>query len=106
MARRAGAGVCRVLLGRDPLAEPAAPLAGAAQFDGGASLLSDMFTDEPDFAPYAAVGVRPAVFDPAKALDPLDADFDWSGVNEYPTLDNYETLREQLDQEADVLDRR
>ena len=76
------------------------------QYDGGASLLSDMFTDEPDFAPYAAVGVRPAVFDPAKALDPLDADFDWSGVNEYPTLDNYETLREQLDQEADVLDRR
>jgi YVTN family beta-propeller protein len=76
------------------------------QYDGGASLLSDMFTDEPDDAPYAAVGVHPAVFDPAKALDPLDEEFDWSGVNEYPTLDSFETLREQRLDEEDALERR
>ena len=37
-----------------------------------ASDLSDCFTDIPDFTPYTLKSLRPELFDPAKARDPLD----------------------------------
>ena len=41
-------------------------------FDATASDLSDCFTDKPDFTPYTLQAIRPELFDPAKARDPLD----------------------------------
>ena len=41
-------------------------------FDATASELSDCFTDTPDFTPYTLKPIRPELFDPAKARDPLD----------------------------------
>ena len=41
-------------------------------FDATASDLSDCFTDIPDFTPYTLKSIRPELFDPAKARDPLD----------------------------------
>lgn len=60
------------------------------QYDAGATDLSDLFTTEPDFTPYQAFPVEPRVFDPQKALDPFDENFDWKALIETPELDNVE----------------
>ncbi len=41
-------------------------------FDATATDLSDAFTNEPDFTPYKLLPIDPAIFDPAKAKDPMD----------------------------------
>ncbi len=58
------------------------------QYDAGATDLSDMFTEEPDFTPYTALPPDLRIFDPQKALDPLDENFDWKAIKESPVLDN------------------
>jgi hypothetical protein len=58
------------------------------QYDAGATDLADLFADEPDQAPYAALPVDPRVFDPQKALDPFDEDFDWEALGESPVIDD------------------
>jgi hypothetical protein len=59
-----------------------------------------MFTNEPDFRPYNAVPVNPEVFDPQKALDPLDEKFDWKQLNSGPDIDNPEDMmRESKEQD-------
>ncbi len=58
------------------------------QYDAGANDLSDLFTSEPDFSPYKALPVDLRMFDPQKALNPLDEEFDWNALEESPTLDN------------------
>jgi hypothetical protein len=58
------------------------------QYDAGSSDLSDMFTSAPDFTPYNAVQPYSGLFDPQKALDPLDEEFDWKSLKETPGLDN------------------
>jgi YVTN family beta-propeller protein len=58
------------------------------QYDAGATDLSDMFTGEADFTPYNALPPDLRIFDPQKALDPLDENFDWKAVKETPLLDN------------------
>lgn len=69
------------------------------QYDATANDLADMFTDRPDFTPYDAVPPDPRVFDPRKALTPLDEKFDWKGVEESPVMDDpgdmLESRREQ-----------
>lgn len=60
------------------------------QYDAGATDLAELFTDEPDFTPYEALPVDSSVFDPQRALDPFDADFDWEAINESPQLDAVE----------------
>jgi len=70
------------------------------QYDAGATDLSDLFTDQPDFAPYAAIPVDPRVFDPQKALDPYDEQFNWKAVRESPDIDNlHDMLRESKETE-------
>jgi YVTN family beta-propeller protein len=44
-------------------------------FDATANDLSDCFTTKPDFSPYAFVPVDKRIFDPAKARDPNDPDY-------------------------------
>lgn len=58
------------------------------QYDAGATDLSDMFTGEPDFTPYTALPADIRIFDPQKALTPLDEKFDWKSLNESPALDD------------------
>jgi YVTN family beta-propeller protein len=58
------------------------------QYDAGASDLSDMFTGVPDFTPYTALPPDLRIFDPQKALSPLDAKFDWNALKESPILDD------------------
>jgi YVTN family beta-propeller protein len=66
------------------------------QYDASATDMADMFTSEPDFTPYQALPVDIRVFDPKKALTPLDEKFDWKAMTESPVLDNPEDfLRER-----------
>lgn len=58
------------------------------QYDAGASDLSDMFAGKPDLTPYNAVAPDMRIFDPQKALTPLDEKFDWSSLDKSPALDD------------------
>jgi DNA-binding beta-propeller fold protein YncE len=58
------------------------------QYDAGATDLSDMFTVKPDFTPYTALPPDLRIFDPQKALTPLDEKFDWNSLKESPALDD------------------
>jgi YVTN family beta-propeller protein len=62
------------------------------QYDAGASDLSDMFTGTPDLTPYNALPPDTRIFDPQKALSPLDVKFDWSSLNRSPAIDDPEEM--------------
>jgi YVTN family beta-propeller protein len=62
------------------------------QYDAGANDLADFFTDAPDFKPYSAVPVDSRFFDPQKALDPFDENFDWKALEESPVMDDKEDM--------------
>jgi len=62
------------------------------QYDAGATDLSDFFTSEPNYKPYNAVDVDKGMFDPQKALDPLNEKFDWKAVEDSPKIDNVEDM--------------
>lgn len=64
------------------------------QYDAAANDFADLFTAIPDFTPYNAVPVDPRVFDPQKALTPLDEKFDWKAVKESPLIDNVDDMQE------------
>ncbi len=77
------------------------------QYDAGASDLADFFTDTPDYAPYSAVPVDPKVFDPQKALDPFDENFDWEALEESPVMDHKEDMiLESKERDEDRLENR
>ncbi len=63
------------------------------QYDFGATDMSDCFTGDPDFTPYNALPVDPRVFDPQKALDPLDVHFDWEALKASPKLDDPDEIQ-------------
>jgi len=58
------------------------------QYDAAATDLSDIFTGTPDFSPYIALPSDIRIFDPQKALDPFDENFDWKSLLESPILDD------------------
>ena len=60
------------------------------QYDAGATDLSDFFTDAPDFTPYNAIAPDQRVFNPERALDPLDEEFNWEALSESPIMDDVE----------------
>lgn len=63
------------------------------QYDGFASDLSDMFTMTADNAePYKALPVNQEIFDPQKALDPFDANFNWKAAAEFVPVDHQKYL--------------
>ncbi len=64
------------------------------QYDAAASDFADMFTATPDFTPYNAVPVDPRIFDPKKALTPLDEKFDWEAVKDSPLLDDMKDMQD------------
>jgi len=63
------------------------------QYDFGASDLGDCFTSEPDYKPYNAVPVDKRVFDPVKALSPLNEKFDWEAFRESQEMDDPEDMK-------------
>lgn len=58
-------------------------------FDAAATDLSECFTTEPDFTPYQAIAADRAIFDAAKAKDPLDP------LPDSPRMDDPRFLRDQ-----------
>jgi hypothetical protein len=77
------------------------------QYDAGATDLADFFTERPDYTPYNAIAVDQRVFDPQKALDPFDENFDWQAIKESPQMDNTEDmLRDSKEQDKDRLENR
>ena len=58
------------------------------QYDATASLLTDFFTDKPDFTPYTAVLPDKRVFDPQKALNFYKKTFDWTKIQAGPKMDD------------------
>jgi YVTN family beta-propeller protein len=77
------------------------------QFDAGASDLSDFFTSKPDFRPYNAVNVDKRIFDPQKAMTPLNEKFDWKSLKEGAELDNVkDMIKDAKETEKDRLEGR
>jgi hypothetical protein len=62
------------------------------QYDAGASDLADCFQAEIDTTAYNAIAIDPRLFDPQKAYDPMDKQFDWSALKEGPKLDDEQYL--------------
>ncbi|MFA5803138.1 MAG: bifunctional YncE family protein/alkaline phosphatase family protein [Melioribacteraceae bacterium] len=72
------------------------------QFDAGANDFSDFFTDKPDFTSYNALDIDRRIFDPQKALTPLDEKFDWKSLSESPEIDNVkDMMHEAKEKEKD-----
>lgn len=70
------------------------------QYDAGATDLSDFFTATPDTIPYDALEVDKRIFEPQKALDPFDEEFNWRALSESPIIDNVEDMyRESKEQD-------
>ena len=77
------------------------------QYDAGATDLHDFFTDIPDYNIYNALDIDGRIFNPQKALDPFDEDFDWKAVEASPQIDNVEDmLRESKEQDEFRLENR
>ena len=64
------------------------------QYDAAATDFADMFTDKPDFTPYNAAAVDARIFDPKKALTPLDENFDWEAVKQTPLIDDVNDMQD------------
>ena len=77
------------------------------QYDAGANDFHDFFTETPDYTPYTAIPVDKRIFDPQKALDPFDENFDWKALKESPEMDNKEDMiRESKEQDEYRLENR
>jgi YVTN family beta-propeller protein len=77
------------------------------QYDAGATDLADFFTEQPNYEPYNALASDLRVFDPQKALDPFDENFNWKALEESPVMDNKEDMiRDSKEQDKDRLEDR
>jgi hypothetical protein len=72
------------------------------QYDAAANDLGDCFTSRPDFTPYDAVAVDERIFNPQKALDPYDVNFNWQTVAESPVIDDPIDMERRSREEAAV----
>ncbi len=74
------------------------------QYDACTNDLADLFGDEPVNAePYKALPSDLRIFDPQKALDPYDKEFNWEAVNDFPALDDADFLREEREEKKKLL---
>ncbi|MDP3915884.1 MAG: hypothetical protein Q8R96_19325 [Bacteroidota bacterium] len=64
------------------------------QYDATANDFADFFKATPDFTPYNAIPVDARIFDPKKALTPLDENFDWEAVKETPLIDDINDMQD------------
>jgi hypothetical protein len=76
------------------------------QFDGGATLVDDIFTDTPNNSPYRARAVDKRLFDPDVAFKPFDRRFNWKALAESPVMDDPDDMRAGFrEQERDERER-
>ncbi len=77
------------------------------QYDATATDLADFLTDKPNFTPYNAIPVDKRIFDPDKAMNPFDKDFNWKAVEESPEMDNVnDMIKDSKEQDKDRLEDR
>ena len=77
------------------------------QYDAGANDLADFFSEKPDFTPFDAHDVDRRIFDPHKALTPLNEKFDWKSLRKSPEIDNVkDMMRDAKEQDKDRLENR
>jgi hypothetical protein len=62
-------------------------------FDFDTNAMGHCFTEEPDFTAYQALPSDLCIFDPRKALDPLDEEFKWEAALQSPKLDDPDQIR-------------
>jgi DNA-binding beta-propeller fold protein YncE len=62
------------------------------QYDACSTDFSDFFNETPDLTPYNAEPVHSQMFDPQKALDPLDEKFNWKALHQSPKIDNVKDM--------------
>ena len=55
----------------------------------------NFLTYQPDYRPYRALSVDKRIFDPQKALDPYDKNFNWKALEESPEMDNVDDMIRQ-----------
>ena len=58
------------------------------QYDATASLLTDFFTDQPDYTPYTLEKSDVRIFDPSKAMSRYKKDIDWRKIEKGPDMDD------------------
>jgi len=63
------------------------------QYDVTASLLSDFFTDKPDYTPYSLIMPDKRVFDPEEAMRRYNRTIDWRKIQQGPKMDDEEEQR-------------
>jgi YVTN family beta-propeller protein len=63
------------------------------QYDATASLLTDFFTDKPDYSPYKALPHDPQVFQPEKSLKRYGKTFDWRKIEMSGKMDDEAEMR-------------
>jgi len=68
-------------------------------FDATATLLTDMFTDQPNLTPYQAKAVDKRLFDPDLAFKPFDRRFNWKSLAESPKMDDPADMRAAYDRD-------
>jgi YVTN family beta-propeller protein len=64
------------------------------QYDATGTLLTDFFTDKPDFTPYTLVKSDTRIFDPQKAMSRYNKTIDWRKIEKGPDMDDEEHERE------------
>jgi YVTN family beta-propeller protein len=76
------------------------------QYDACTNDLGDAFTDESlNSAAYQALPSDLRIFDPQKALDPYDVEFNWKAINDYPALDDAAFLENERAEKKEILNK-
>jgi hypothetical protein len=65
------------------------------QYDATGTLLTDFFTDKPDFTPYTFEKSDTRIFDPQKAMSRYNKTIDWRKIEKGPDMDDEEHEREE-----------
>lgn len=63
------------------------------QYDATASLLTDFFTDKPNYKPYNLVYPSKEIFNPTNAMKRYNKDIDWRKVEKGPDMDDEDDIR-------------
>jgi DNA-binding beta-propeller fold protein YncE len=63
------------------------------QYDVTASLLTDFFTDKPDYTPYTLEQHDERIFDVKKAMKKYNRDIDWHKIMQGPDMDDEDDMR-------------
>jgi DNA-binding beta-propeller fold protein YncE len=63
------------------------------QYDATASLLTDFFTDKPNYKPYNLVYPSKEIFNPTNAMKRYNRDIDWRKVEKGPDMDDEDDIR-------------